>query len=311
MSNTNGIWSATTPPLSPEIYWYSFNVDGHDQLDPYNKVSLPNYFYLDSVITVPGPKPQLWEVDNIPHGAVSHHFYTSKLMKGLPNGQSEYYVYTPPGYDPAGKQYPTLYLLHGFSMMASDWTYPGGANFILDHLIAQGKAQPMVVVMPLSYGVVGSPPTGDDSFYATWDNSDVLFSPVLLEEIMPRINAEYHVSKDRKMRAIAGLSMGGAESIMIGLNHPDQFAWIGGFSSGTHGNIRDHLPTSYKNADLNLIWISCGESDPDLHPNLELAAWMKQNNLPVTSVTMPGGHTWTVWHPSLIRFAPLLFQTAQ
>ena len=311
MSSSNGIWSATTPPLPPEIYWYSFTVDGRSQLDPYNKATLPSPLFYDSVVTVPGPKPQPWETDNIPHGSVHHHFYTSKLVQGLPNGQSDYYVYTPPGYDPAAKPYPTLYLLHGFSMNASDWIYPGGANFILDHLIAEGKARPMVVVMPLGYGAMGDfHLTGDASYYTFWDASSDRFSDVLLQEIMPRIAAEYHVSSDRSMRAIAGLSMGGGQSIIFGLRHPSQFSIIGGFGAGVFRNMYDKLPSDFKDLNLKLVWIICGESDDSFQDNLELAAYLKQKKLPVTFVKVPGAHTWTVWHQSLIQFAPLLFQNS-
>ena len=312
MSKSNGIWSATTPPLAPEIYWYSFNVDGHDQLDPYTAATLPSYLWYDNVVTVPGVKPQLWEADRIPHGSVHHHFYTSKLVKGLTDAQSDYYVYTPPDYDPAGKQYPTLYLLHGFSMGASDWVYPGSANFILDHLIAEGKAKPMVVVMPLGYGAMGEfRPKDYSNFDAFWESSANRFSDVLLQEIMPRIAAEYHVSNDRNMRAIGGLSMGGEQSIVIALNHSDQFAWIGAFSSGMFGNLRSKLPTGFKGADMKLIWMICGESDPDFKSNLELSGYLKEKQLPVSFVKIPGAHTWTVWHQGLIQFAPLLFQTSK
>ena len=151
MTNTGGIWTATTPQLPPEIYWYYFIVDGQPQMDPLNGVVLPNYVYLNNVVVVPGTAPQLWEVTDVPHGELHHHFYKSAAAED----EREYYVYTPPGYDPSAKTtYPVLYLLHGYSDDASGWTAVGRANIILDNLIAQGKAKLMIVVMPLGYGTM-------------------------------------------------------------------------------------------------------------------------------------------------------------
>ena len=163
MTQAQGIWSATTAPLESGAYWYSYLVDGKAELDPLNADVIPNYTYLNSVVRVPGPGGEPWERTDVPHGELHRHFYESKIAKGLPDGRSEYFLYTPPGYEShASTQYPTLYLLHGLSQGATDWTAMGGANFVLDSLIAQGKAKPMVVVMPLGYGdlaVAGKTPS--------------------------------------------------------------------------------------------------------------------------------------------------------
>ncbi len=141
MTRSEGVWSATSAPLESGTYWYSYVVDGKAELDPLNSDVIPNYQYLNSVVRVPGAAPEPWERSDVPHGEVRRHFYKSAIVKGLPNGRSEYFVYTPPGYEShPGVIYPTLYLLHGLSQGASDWTAMGGANFVLDNLIAQGKA---------------------------------------------------------------------------------------------------------------------------------------------------------------------------
>ncbi len=187
MTDDNGIWAATTPPLPPETYWYWFIVDGQTQLDLLNGFVVPNYIYLNNNVTVSGQVPQLWEATNVPHGELHHHFYQSRFASGLPGEQRDYYVYTPPDYDPGSKlRYPVLYLLDGYAQTAADWTVPGGANFILDNLIVQGKAKPMIVVMPLGYG-----------------SMDVV-SQTLLNEIIPAVEAEYKASPNRNERAVAG-----------------------------------------------------------------------------------------------------------
>jgi enterochelin esterase family protein len=229
-----GLWTYTTPPLPPQIYGYAFEVDGQAHLDPKNWEVKPNLIYLGNAVTVPGKTPQLWDALEVPHGALHHHFYTSKTVLGLSNGQSDYFVYTPPNYDPASAQpYPVLYLLHGWSDTTSAWTEVGEANFIFDNLIAQQKARPMIVVMPNGYGdmqfVRGGQSQWDDDQNIN-HNLD-LFTQALLTEVLPQIESQYHVSTDRNDRAITGLSMGGLESLSIGLTHSTQFAWVGGFSS--------------------------------------------------------------------------------
>ena len=151
--DTDGLWAATTPVLAPEIYGYRFVVDGTPILDPRNTDVRDNLQNLSSNLTVPGTPPEPWELQSIPHGIVEHHFYTSQVVLGLPNNQSDYYVYTPPGYNAKDRRsYPVLYLLHGFSDAADGWSSVGKANFILDSLIDSGKAKPMIVVMTLGYG---------------------------------------------------------------------------------------------------------------------------------------------------------------
>jgi enterochelin esterase family protein len=145
-----GIWSVTTAPPAPNYYGYSFVADGVRLIDPSNPLLQPNLLSTESMVHVPGPPTLPWELNDIPHGEVHHHFYKSSVA----GADRDYYVYTPPAYDPkAKKKYPVLYLLHGYSDDASGWTAVGRANVILDNLIAQGKAKPMIIVMPLGYAL--------------------------------------------------------------------------------------------------------------------------------------------------------------
>ena len=306
--DTDGLWAATTPVLAPEIYGYRFVVDGTPILDPRNTDVRDNLQSLWSNLTVPGTPPEPWELQSIPHGIVEHHFYTSQVVLGLPNNQSDYYVYTPPGYNGKDRRsYPVLYLLHGFSDAADGWSSVGKANFILDSLIDSGKAKPMIVVMTLGYGNMAvlkpgrTPPLSAQSVD--------LFQKALLTEVIPQIETNYHVSRKREDRSIAGLSMGGHESLFIGLTHTDLFAWIGTFSAGLSGDALTQLPKNTpQKADLRLLWMACGVDDALLKPNQAAIAALKAEGLPVTAIETPGHHQWPVWRDNLIHFAPLLFQ---
>jgi enterochelin esterase-like enzyme len=304
----DGLWTATTPVLAPEIYAYRFVVDGTPTLDPRNVDVRDNLLTLWSNLTIPGTPPEPWELQSIPHGILEHHFYTSQVVLGLPNNQSDYYVYTPPGYNPKSREsYPVLYLLHGYSDAADGWTQVGKANFILDSLIASGKAKPMIVVMTLGYGnmAVLKPGRTPELSEQNYD----LYQKALVTEVIPQIEANYHVSKKREDRAIAGLSMGGHESLFTGLTHPELFAWIGTFSAGLNAKAIAELPqTNAQKANLRLLWMACGVDDALLKPNQTVIAALKAQGLPVTAIETPGHHQWPVWQDNLIHFAPLLFQ---
>ena len=217
--NDQGVWSATTDVLKPDVYMYQFSVDGMTINDPANP-NLATSFGTGgrSVVTIPGPVA--WApVAGVAKGAVSRHAYHSDVA----GDDRDFYVYTPAGYDPKRKEpYPVLYLLHGLGDDAQSWLTQGNANVVLDNLIAQGKAKPMIMVNPLGYGHAGGGQGAPDML--------VHFADALLNEVMPRVEKEYNVAKDRDHRAIAGLSMGGAEATFTGLNHLDKFAYIGSFS---------------------------------------------------------------------------------
>lgn len=309
--NDADVWSVTTEPMAPEIYAYHFTVDGGSRLDAANPRFAPNLVGISNLIEIPGDEPQMWDATNVPHGAVHHHTYTTNTVLGLANNQSDFYVYTPPNYDPkAKKPYPVLFLLHGWSDDASGWTAVGQANLILDNLLAQGKIKPMVVVMPLGYG--------DMSFvrdHGVWnqpgtiDHNVSLYQKALLSEVLPQIESTYNVSRKREDRAIVGLSMGGLESLTIGLTHADMFAYVGGFSSAVHAlDAEKQFPAlDPKAANLRLLWIACGVDDQLIAPNREFISWLKTKNMPVTQIETPGRHTWSVWRDNLIHFTPLLF----
>jgi enterochelin esterase-like enzyme len=306
-----GIWSLTTDPLEPDMYGYSFIVDGVGLIDPGNPRMKPNLIGTTSLVHVPGPASLPWEINDVPRGTVHHHFYKS----GVVGDNRDFYVYTPPGYDTpanAKKRYPVFYLLHGFSDDASGWTAVGQAHVILDNLIAQGKAKPMIVVMPLGYGAPEVTSTfGSMRNPELRQRNMVKFKEALLTEVVPSVEREYRAVKDRMSRAIAGLSMGGAESLLTGLNALDQFAWIGGFSSG---GVGDDYTKSFPsldekaNAQIKLLWIACGTEDGLIESNRKFRAWLDTKQVKHTNIETPGAHTWMVWRRNLAEFAPLLFQ---
>jgi len=311
--DASGEWTVTTPPLAPECYHYTFIVDGVRMLDPLNREVHPNFVDLYSDIVVPATPPAPWELTDIPHGDVTRHMFTTHIGLHYPDNQTAYVVYTPPGYDAKRKGgYPVLYLLHGFSDTEEGWTRAGRANLMLDRLLTDGKIVPMIVVMPRGYGdfnVVNRGRGAPRDPVANQQNVP-LFIQTLTDEIIPSVERSYNVAKGRENRAIAGLSMGGQESLTAGLTHPELFAWVGGMSSAMP---RRDLDTQFatldaKKANLRLLWVACGTDDGLITPNRAFVAWAKQKGLPVTAVEMPGAHTFIVWRNSLLQFAPLLFR---
>jgi enterochelin esterase-like enzyme len=308
--DVQGVWSATTSAVEPDLYGYYFDADGVSLVDPNNTLMKTNLLNLSNMVLVPGATPQPWEVQDIPHGEVHHHFYKS----GIVGDNRDYYVYTPPNYDPKAKtKYPVLYLLHGYSDGADGWTAVGKANYILDTLIAQGKAKPMIVVMPLGYGA----PEILNFKWNGWQHQELvrknfdLFRAMLTTELMPRVEKEYRISTDRKDRAIAGLSMGGSESLLTGLNNLDKFAWIGAFSSGglPEGFDKDFPNLDAKaNSQIKLLMIACGTEDHLIELNRKLKTWLKTKDVKFTDVETSGMHTWMVWRRNLIELAPQLFR---
>jgi len=305
-----GIWSITAPALAPDIYGYSFNADGAHVIDPANTTIKPNLLNLSNAVEVPAASPMPWDQTDIPHGEIHHHFYRSAAV----GDNRDYFVYTPPGYlASAQTTYPVLYLLHGFSDDASGWTAVGKANLILDSLIASNQAKPMIVVMPLGYGAPEilnrqGPPTSNP---ALREKNMAIFRTALIDEVIPAVERAYKIDTDRNARAIAGLSMGGAESLLTGLNRSDKFSWVGAFSAGGTGDdFAAAFPQAgtQTNQQLHLLWIACGTEDRLIEPNRKLIAWLKTKGIALTPVETPGMHTWMVWRHNLLTFAPLLFQ---
>ncbi len=305
-----GVWSITTQPLAPDYYGYTFDADGVNLVDPSNTLMKTNLLFLSNMVHVPGAPPPDWETTDVPHGVVHHYFYHS----GVVGDDRDYFVYTPPGYNPKAKTtYPVLYLQHGYSDGADGWTAVGRANFILDNLIAQDKVEPMLIVMSLGYGAPEILHRGPGSFHdpnLVQRNMDK-FGEALITEVIPQVEKDFRVKADREHRALAGLSMGGAESLYVGLNHLDEFAWIGSFSAGGLGdNYGTEFPNlgSAVNSQVRLLWIACGTDDHLIGPNRKFREWLTSKGIQHTDIETPGMHTWMVWRRNLIAFAPLLFQ---
>jgi len=324
-----GVWSLTSDPMTPDIYTYSLVVDGASMNDPNNRQVQTSFGSFQSMLVVPGPKPWL-PAAGVARGAVTRHAYHSAIA----NDDRDFFVYTPAGYDARRPQpYPVLYLLHGLGDDAERWlTGGGGAANILDNLIAENKAVPMIVVSPLGYGTSQGPTGGRGAANL------IGYSKALLEEVMPMVDKGYNVSKNREQRAIAGLSMGGAETLYVGLNHLDKFAWIGAFSSapmlfpaaadaaqaaGPGGGGRGApqpmdtavfaktFPTldAKANSQIRMLWIVCGTDDGLIAVNRQFKDWLKSKGVQFTEQEVPGmAHVWPLWRQNLTDMAPRLFQ---
>ncbi len=304
-----GLWSATAPAdsLAPGVWEYSFNVDGISIIDPGNSAIKPMREPRTSILHLAAATaPQPWDFQNIPHGTVHQHTYLSKSL-GRPR---EVWVYTPPGYESsaaAATKFPLLVLQHGSGDNQQTWVAHGQAHWILDSLIATRKARPMVVMM-----IDGHPftPAG------LRDNPDrgaatAAFRRELLEEAMPLVDSLYRVAPDAAHRGIVGLSMGGGQSITVGLGNLDRFAWVGAFSGSapveavTTAFLAD--PKS-ANAKLRLLWLACGKDDALHTRNAEFSAKMTAAGINHEWHLTPGNHSWPVWRTYLADFLPLLFQ---
>ena len=308
--DAEGVWTFTTKPLEPDIYVYSFSIDGVHALDPANPLLKYNLLNTDSQVHVPGPTSLPWEINDVPHGELHQHFYHSPVAEDDRN----FIVYTPPGYDPtAHRRYPVLYLLHGYSDDTTAWSAVGRANIILDNLIARSQAKPMIVVMPLGYGTMDVVNGGWSRLRdpGLWQRNLDKFGTTLLDEVIPQVEKSYRVSRNRESRAIAGLSMGGTESLLVGLNHPDRFAWVGSFSAGgLNTNYPSQFPTLNPTAkeQRRLLWIACGRDDGLFAGNQAFCNWLGSEQVPYTWVESAGAHSFLVWRRYLAQFTPLLFQ---
>jgi enterochelin esterase-like enzyme len=321
-----GTWSVTIGPLVGDIYGYSFSVDGFTTIDPGNPSIKPSRAVRTSIVEVPGDPPRLHEFQNVPHGVVRFHQYRSHSLdrvRGL-------HVYTPPGYDrDTEARFPVLYLLHGAGDNDATWAVFGRANLILDNLLAQGKVKPMVVVMPDGHAAAFGPPPGatrptgapqkkgaaaggpPGGPGAGMSRNIAVFERDLLEDVIPFVESNYRVRTDAAHRAIAGLSMGGGQSLTIGLNHPERFAFVGGFSSAVF-NPASSLAAALKDPQmtdksLRVLWIACGKDDRLIENNKQLVALLKDKGIHHEFLTTEGAHTWPVWRRYLADFAPLLF----
>jgi enterochelin esterase-like enzyme len=308
-----GVWTATAPPLPPDIYQYTFNVDGVSTLDPVNSMVAPNLLNMSNMVRVPGPASGAghlpWDVADVPRGRLTRHFYKSARI----GDHRDYYVYTPPGYEASrSARFPVLYLLHGFSDDASGWTSVGQQHVIFDNLIAEKKIVPMVVVMTLGYGAPEIVTRGPRAPNLRQKNMEG-YRDALFAEVIPAIERDYRVDTTRERRAIAGLSMGGAETLFTGLNAIDRFAYIGAFSAGGLGPANE-LPqvfpklTAAEGKRLKLLWIGCGTEDGLIEANRQIRTFLTERGVTHEGVETPGAHTWMVWRRYLVTFTEKLFK---
>ena len=303
-----GVWSVTLGPLEPNIHSYNFNVDGKQVADPLNNRSKPQRSGISNVFEIRGDQPSVWDRQPVPHGVVHLHEYDSKSI----GTTRRLRVYTPPGYDAAADQrFPVLYLFHGSGDNEATWTDFGRAHVILDNLIASGKAKPMLVVMPDGHT---TPPVPRDSPKAAEarNKNASSFEGDLLTVVLPLIDSTYRTRADRESRAIIGLSMGGNQSLIVGLNHLYLFAWVGGMSSAVR-EPDTQLASFFKevstaNDKLRLLWIACGKDDFLLKDNQTLDAMLTEKKVKHAYIESEGSHAWPVWRRYLAEFAPLVFR---
>jgi enterochelin esterase family protein len=302
----NGVWELTVGPLKPGAYRYQFFLSGVPVVDPRSPaVSLSNNVTW-SVVAVPGS--DFMDATDVSHGAVAAVFYQSKSLGKM----RRMHVYTPPGYESGQEKYPVFYLLHGAGDSDDSWTSVGRANFILDNLIAQKKAKPMIVVMPAGH----TSETGFGGGRRGAANARDEFAEDFVNDIMPYVESHYRVLTDRPSRAIAGLSMGGGQTLGIAFAHLDQFAYVGVFSSGIFGGARGNweeprkkmLDDSTLKPGLKVLWFSTGADDRLISSTHATVDFLKQHGFNPTFVESTGGHTWLNWRDYLDQFAPQLFR---
>jgi enterochelin esterase family protein len=297
----SGVWSITLGPAEPEIYEYNFVVDGLQIVDPANswlKVWIRN---TKNLVEIPGKEPMFFQQQNVPHGTVHLHKYHSKTL-GITRSL---YIYTPPGYETnENTRYPVLYLFHGMGDTEDAWTGVGRANFIVDNLLAAKKAKPLVIVMPYGHTPAAPPDMRSIGNYGAFEKD-------LIKDIIPYVQKRYRVSKEQKDRAIAGLSMGGGQSLTIGMGNIELFRWIGAFSSAVPKSPKlEELLSNVKakNDKLNLLWLGCGNKDFLFKANQKLITQLNTRKIKHVAHITDGGHEWCLWRRYLNEFVPLLFR---
>jgi enterochelin esterase family protein len=304
-----GHWTFTTKtPLRPAMYGYTFSIDGATRLlDPRNPMIKPGETASESMFEVPADQPASYNVQDVPHGTVHVNYYRSKTFN---NADRMVYVYTPPGYETSKAKYPVLYLLHGAGDTESGWFSIGRANVILDNLIAQGKAKPMIVVMP--FGRPGQAVTLGPQNAAPPLNG-MQFSNDVLQDVVPFAEKAYRISGKPEDRAIAGLSMGGGQSLEIGLNNLDKFRYVGAFSAAVAGNAAQSYAKAFADAavtnkQLKVFSLYCGDADFLFQANTAFHNQLDAKGIKHSWTVSADGHQWRNWRDYLTDFAPKLFR---
>ena len=305
----DGVWSVTLGPLHPALYNYTYLVNGVRVLDPFNPMIKLGERTSESMFEIPAAQPAPYDWQPVPHGTVHVSWYLSKTLD-VPRRVD---VYTPPGYESNNQRYPVLYLLHGSGDTEQGWTSVGHANLILDNLIAAGQAKPMIIVMPYGraqqdvYLPPGAPPKTDPN----------AFGSDLLDDVMPYVEKLYRISAKPDDRALAGLSMGGGQTLRVGLSHMDLFHSIGAFSAGIGRNPNMNFEEMFKDAfadpavtnkKLKVFYIACGKADGLFPASQGLSEALDKKEIKHTFVASEEGHVWRNWRTYLADFAPKLFR---
>ncbi len=313
-----GVWTLTTRPLESELYMYLFVVDGVPTTDPNNPYVYRDFATISNIFVVGNGQADLYRVNDVPHGSLTHRWYESLSL----GKDRRINIYTPPGYESSNKEYPVLYLLHGYGGDEDEWVSFGRATQILDNLISQGKARPMLVVMPNGHTAMEAAP-GESSmgFYKPGREKDRADIPGAFEanfdEIIDFVESNYRVVPDKAHRAIAGLSMGGGHAINISRTYENTFDHVGVFSSAhrimrndAEGDEAEFDASLKKQIDngLKLYWLGIGKDDFLYDANKQFRAKLDSLGMKYTYVETEGGHIWRVWRIYLGEFAQLIFQ---
>jgi enterochelin esterase family protein len=316
-----GIWSVTTAPLEATVHLYFFTMDGVTMADPVNPRMKLRVRTSASLVEVPGDPVPVWQVRDVPHGSMDWNTQHSAVY----NDTHEFLVYLPPGYHTSKAKYPVLYLVHGAGDTALGWGTAGGANLILDSLIAEKKAVPMIVVMPFNgsnapvpagggRGNAGAPGGGRAASGGRGSGGgNTLFEDYMLKELIPFVDSSYRVATGRQNRSMAGLSAGGAATYNIAFKHPELFSSAGLFSAAGGGSFETRYPqlaadAKGTSAKFPIIWIGCGTADPLDQGAKALDAELTKLKINHLYKDRDGGHVWPVWRWALSEYAPLLFR---
>jgi enterochelin esterase family protein len=311
VKDSNGVWTVRTEPVVPGFHYYFLLIDGVPVADPASQ-SFFGTGKMASAIDIPEKGADFYTVKDVPHGATSSKYYFSNVT----NSWRRLFVYTPPSYEAnPNVKYPVVYIQHGGGEDETGWTNQGKTDIIIDNLIADGKAIPMIVVIANGNVRAGGGGYSSEAMSA--------FKKEMIQNIVPFIDSNYRTLTDKNNRAICGLSMGGGQSFYSGLENLDVFGSVGIFSSGIFGGIRNPSGSTFnaekeipgllsKSADFNkkldLFYISCGEQDPRIEYTKKAVAAMKENGLEVGFNSFPGDHEWQVWRKSLYDFASKVFK---
>ena len=281
--NAEGIWSITLQPKEADVYPYNFIVDGVSTGDPLNTDLFPNETFKASLVEFPNPEA-LYTMNDVPHGKMTYcTFHSDVLGMWRPA-----VVYTPAGYETSGKRYPVFYLVSGTTDTEETWFKVGKLNVILDNLIAQGKAEEMIVVMPYGYMMHGTPMPSSMAAAEMYG----IFAKELTETVMPYVEKEFRTISDRDHRAIAGFSRGGGQSLFTALANPDKFAWVCSYSAYLTPEMMDAYFPTFDAKDLSLFWYGVGTSDFLYQDVLKNQKYLDDKGIAYEKLFTEGGHTW-------------------